>query len=90
MSDKCQHLNIVQDKYVSGAPYLGVYCADCRVPMKANSKGSEFLDRQGRVPWKPIPLESRYWKVLKVPKMLDPMSYESRMRGYENIYMVRR
>lgn len=85
---KCKHPRVEEHKYefMSGK---GVRCADCHAVMMANSKGHAFLEmKRVRIKY-PIPLERKYWKEY-VNRQPDPMSYEARMRGYDNIHVVRR
>lgn len=86
---KCQHPQVESHHYVL-VRGEGIRCTACHAVMQANAEGSRFIRRQGRsMVLKPIPLDRKYWKEY-VNRQPDPMSYEARMRGYENIRVVRR
>jgi len=85
---KCRHSEVEEHDYSPAVVGKGVRCVACHAVMMANAIGSRFIARQGRVPRVPIPLERKFWKEW-IDRRPDPMSYEARMRGYDNIHMVR-
>lgn len=86
---KCRHEQVEDHDYRPAVSVKGVRCAACHAVMTANARGTAFL-RKKRVRFiLPIPLERKYWKEF-ISTSPDPMSYEARMRGYDNIHMVRR
>lgn len=85
---KCKHPQV--EEHVYAGIGKGVRCVTCHAVMTASAEGSAFIRKQGRRYMRnPIPLERRYWKAWKDNRP-DPMSYEARMQGYDNIYIVRR
>lgn len=84
----CKHLRVEEHTYgfMTGK---GVRCVDCHAVMTSSALGVEFLRRQGKFKSAPIPLERKFWKEF-INREPDPMSYEARMRGYDNVHVVRR
>ena len=84
---KCRHVVVEPFNRKPGWGDISVRCADCHAIMVASARGHAFAKRW--CPSKRIPLDRKYWKEFVNPYP-DPMAYEARMRGYENIYVVRR
>lgn len=83
---RCPHVAVEEHDYRPEVSCKGVRCVECHAVMQANRLGSLFLSRCSKR--SPIPLERLFWKEY-VSRVVDPMSYESRMRGYENRRVVR-